>query len=190
MSHGKTAQNRVSLGSHDMRQTTELKAVPASVDFSHDPENPDTATHFYAAMPRRDASRRWGVDPQGYLNRFAHCLVVCRRSQMVVRAREDLAEARVFVGDEPCNGEERRCASASFDARHSVSNGATNMGFLHLDRCGSAWPCHPLPTVLTPLMGSAPWWSWRAKTEIKCRIFLVEVLGHSAWSFSLACALI
>jgi hypothetical protein len=35
---------------------------------------------------------------------------------------EGLEEARVFAGDEPCNGEEKRHASARFDALQSVIN--------------------------------------------------------------------
>jgi hypothetical protein len=36
--------------------------------------------------------------------------------------REGLEEARVFAGDEPCHGEERRRASARFYALQSVIN--------------------------------------------------------------------
>jgi hypothetical protein len=39
-------------------------------------------------------------------------------------AREGLEEARVFVGDEPCNGEQRHRTSARCDALQSVRNGA------------------------------------------------------------------
>ena len=35
---------------------------------------------------------------------------------------EGLEEARVFAGDEPCNGEEKHRASARFDALQSVIN--------------------------------------------------------------------
>jgi peptide/nickel transport system substrate-binding protein len=46
----------------------ELKAVNASVYFSSDPENPDTASHFYADM--QSYATRSGFDPQGYMRQF------------------------------------------------------------------------------------------------------------------------
>jgi peptide/nickel transport system substrate-binding protein len=46
----------------------ELKAVNPSVYFSSDPENPATASHFYADM--QSYATRSGVDPQGYMRQF------------------------------------------------------------------------------------------------------------------------
>jgi len=46
----------------------ELKAVNASVYFSSDPGNPDTASHFYADM--QSYATRSGFDPQGYMRQF------------------------------------------------------------------------------------------------------------------------
>ena len=59
------------------------------------------------------------IDPHTH---YAQFIAVCRKSKMVSMAREDLEEARVFAGDEPCHGEERRHASTRFDALQSVRN--------------------------------------------------------------------
>src|SRR6266849_9439087 len=54
--------------------------------------------------------------------RVAQFIAVCRRSKRWPWAREGLEEARVFAGDEPCNGEEIRRAPARFYALQSVIN--------------------------------------------------------------------
>jgi hypothetical protein len=53
---------------------------------------------------------------------LAPFLAVCRRSKMVAMVTRRSRRARVFAGDAPCHGEDRRSASARFDALQSVIN--------------------------------------------------------------------
>ena|SRR6266567_4526221 len=80
--------------------------------------------HFARLTHRIRPLRNQGKCSEGTqcIKQNAQFIAVCRRSKMVAMGTRRPRRARVFAGDEPWHGEERRSASARFDALQSVIN--------------------------------------------------------------------
>src|SRR5262249_11182262 len=91
----------------------ELKAVNASVYFSSDPMNPDTASHFYADM--QSYATRSGLDPQWYMRQAVRQLGDRAKSEQLDGAEHRaLGQRRVrsalAAGGDGTGSRQTRCA--------------------------------------------------------------------------------
>jgi len=127
------AVSPVGRGPHAITMAQGIRPWPPVSVMLHPPDGGRLGRRGYPGAPAPwgpntlvPPPERGGVPEEEGVSQW-HCpdaqfIAVCRRSERMAMAREGLEESRVFAGNEPCNGEEIRYASARFYTLQSVIN--------------------------------------------------------------------